>query len=89
MSDLGHIAHFEEVWLLANIASAGAGSEGLDRRACLGLAADTELLRDGFVHRMVLQREYQHNETILQTLQTETGHPFPGPDLRRPEVGAR
>ncbi len=27
--DLGHIAHFEEVWLLENIESASAGSEGL------------------------------------------------------------
>ena len=114
--DLGHIAHFEEVWLLENIESASAGSEGLrgiynpfehpratrdelplpslreclaymgtvrravlDRLARLDLAADTELLRDGFVFRMVLQHEYQHNETILQTLQLKRGRAFPAP----------
>ena len=31
--------------------------------------AANPLLRDGFVYQMVLQHEYQHNETILQTLQ--------------------
>jgi len=114
--DLGHIAHFEEVWLLENIESANAGSEGLrgiynpfehpratrdalplpsleechaymgsvrravlDRLACLDLEADTELLRDGFVFRMVLQHEYQHNETILQTLQLKRGRAYPAP----------
>jgi iron(II)-dependent oxidoreductase len=114
--DLGHIAHFEEVWLLENIESGSAGSEGLrgiynpfehpratrdalplpslqecraymgtvrravlDRLACLDLAAGTELLHDGFVFRMVLQHEYQHNETILQTLQLKAGRAFPAP----------
>ncbi len=31
--------------------------------------ADEALLRDGFVYRLVLQHEYQHGETLLQTLQ--------------------
>jgi len=44
------------------------------------IAADFDtanpLLRDGFVYRMVLQHEYQHNETILQTLQLKQGAPY-------------
>ncbi|MFQ5537595.1 MAG: ergothioneine biosynthesis protein EgtB [Gemmatimonadota bacterium] len=114
--DLGHIAHFEEVWLLKNVESSGTGSEGLQgiynpfenpravrdtlplpslpearaymaavRRAVLeelqrlDLSASTPLLRDGYVFRMVLQHEYQHNETILQTLQLKQGRPYPAP----------
>jgi iron(II)-dependent oxidoreductase len=34
------------------------------------------LLRDGYVYRMVLQHEYQHNETMLQTLQLKRGRPY-------------
>ena len=34
------------------------------------------LLRDGYVYHMVLQHEYQHNETILQTLQLKHGRPY-------------
>ncbi len=104
--DLGHIAHFEEVWLRENIQNGDTGSEGLSgiydpfensrskraelpllsfpecraylstvRRAVLDAlpelpaAGGTPLLADSFVFRMVLQHEYQHNETILQTLQ--------------------
>ena len=114
--DLGHIGHFEEVWLLENVASGGSGSEGLRgiynpfenpraardglelptltdcyaylgrvRRAVLERAASldpesvTPLLRDGFVQRMVLQHEYQHNETILQTLQLKQGARYAAP----------
>ena len=113
--DLGHIAHFEEVWLLENIDGAGSGTEGLrgiydafrhprstrdslplpERSTCLGYLADvrravlarmketraspdTPLLRGGFVFNMVLQHEYQHNETILQTLQLMEGEPGSG-----------
>lgn len=131
--DLGHIAHFEEVWLLDNITSGGTGSEGLkgiynpfenpravrdalplpsleecrtymarvrravlDGLARLDLGADTPLLRDGYVFRMVLQHEYQHDETILQTLQLKKGGPYPAPrtvsvpepDPASPEPGA-
>jgi iron(II)-dependent oxidoreductase len=112
--DLGHIAHFEEVWLLENIEGEGLGREGLrgmydpfrnprairagldlpDRRAaCEYLATvrdavvrqverldrvqPSPLLEDGYVFRMVLQHEYQHNETILQTLQLKKGRPYP------------
>jgi iron(II)-dependent oxidoreductase len=37
---------------------------------------DNPLLRDGYVFNMVLQHEYQHNETILQTLQLKKGEPY-------------
>jgi iron(II)-dependent oxidoreductase len=117
--DLGHIAHFEEVWLLENLdEGAVPGREGLrgmydpfrhpratregldlpDRaRAEAYLAdvraavlerlestdfgrAESPLLRHGFVLRMVLQHEYQHNETILQTLQLKQGRPYTPPE---------
>ena len=110
--DLGHIAHFEELWLTRNLdgpiefvempglynpfehprAKRGAlplpglprVREVLDeirgrvlaRLAALDPAADTPLLHDGYVYRMVLQHEYQHNETILQTLQLKQGAPY-------------
>jgi gamma-glutamyl hercynylcysteine S-oxide synthase len=114
--DLGHIAHFEEVWLLENIEGSGPGSEGLrgmynpfehprstrdrlplpglagvavdlarvrrsvlDRLDALDLGGGTPLLRDGFVFRMVLQHEYQHGETMLQTLQLMQGRRYPAP----------
>jgi len=119
--DLGHIAHFEEVWLLENVEAGGGGSEGLhglynpfehpradrgelplpgrdevldrlaavrrsvvDRLWRIPLDADTPLLRDGFVFRMVLQHEYQHDETILQALQLKKGAPYRAP--RRMEI---
>jgi iron(II)-dependent oxidoreductase len=37
------------------------------------------LIRDGFVYAMVLQHEYQHNETILQTMQLKRGEPYAAP----------
>lgn len=131
--DLGHIGHFEDVWLRENLRSTDVGSEGLRgiynpfenpravrdslplpslpecrsylgdvRRAVLdelssaGVDGETPLLRDGFVYRMVLQHEYQHNETILQTLQLKQGHPYapprqltsPQPDPTAPPPGS-
>ena len=116
--DLGHIAHFEELWLTRNLAgpiqfvempglynpfehsrSARATlalpgkSECIQimdeiRRRVLAKLATTDLdpgqplLRDGYVYRMVLQHEYQHNETILQTLQLKLGRPY-SPAARR------
>lgn len=132
--DLGHIGHFEDVWLRENLREGGGGSEGLRgiynpfenprstrdslplptlpecrqyladiRRAVFqeldDLPADTAerpLLHDGFVFRMVLQHEYQHNETMLQTLQLKKGDPYlpprqlspPKPDPDAPPPGA-
>ena len=113
--DLGHIAHFEELWLTRNLdgpiefvempgmynpfehprSNRGAlPLPGLDRvprgdgrdprqRARSARRADFDaanpLLRDGYVYHMVLQHEYQHNETILQTLQLKQGAPYTPP----------
>jgi iron(II)-dependent oxidoreductase len=110
--DLGHIAHFEELWLTQNLdgpiefvempglfnpfehprsARGGLALPGLEecreimdeirgRVLARLIAADFDgghpLLRDGFVYRMVLQHEYQHNETMLQTLQLKQGAPY-------------
>jgi iron(II)-dependent oxidoreductase len=115
--DLGHIAHFEELWLTRNISGPIEFSEmpGMYNpfehpratRAALPLPslhalmqtaaeirADTltiladadlssahPLLAGGFVYNMVLQHEYQHNETILQTLQLKTGAPYRAPRI--------
>src|SRR5919112_90435 len=105
--DYGHIANYEELWLLHKahgkvlskrelydmydaslhpreerpslklldrkdadvylVAVRKAVLEALDD-ADLG-DGDNPLLRDGFVYEMVVQHEYQHNETMLQTLQ--------------------
>ena len=125
--DLGHIAHFEELWLTRNLdgpiefvempglynpfeysrsARAALPLPGMDecrqimdeirgrvlaRLATVDLDPAHPLLRDGYVYRMVLQHEYQHNETILQTLQLKLGAPYsplarydvPGPDSHR------
>src|SRR5690242_18147530 len=48
----------------------------LARLAATDLDSSQPLLRDGFVYRMVLQHEYQHNETMLQTLQLKQGAPY-------------
>ena len=113
--DLGHIAHFEELWLTRNLSGPVEFSEmpGMynpfehprSSRSSLPLPAleewssmageirsrvlamlrtvdfdsDDPLLRDGYVYRMVLQHEYQHNETILQTLQLKTGGDYAAP----------
>src|SRR5215213_4756389 len=110
--DLGHIAHFEELWLTRNLdgpiefvempglfnpfehprrergalrlptaAECRAIMEEIRRRVLARLGAlDWDflnpLLRDGYVYEMVLQHEYQHNETILQTLQLKQGRPY-------------
>lgn len=131
--DLGHIGHFEDVWLRENLRSGDTGSEGLrgiynpfenpravrdslplpslpecreylgevrravlDELASIDPSGGTPLLDDGFVFRMVLQHEYQHNETMLQTLQLKQGTPYaaprqiglPAPDPSAPPAGA-
>jgi iron(II)-dependent oxidoreductase len=116
--DVGHIAHFEELWLTRNLDGPIEFSEmpGIYNpfehpratRASLALPTLTEmverleeirarvlkrletvefddrkpLLRDGYVYHMVLQHEYQHNETILQTLQLKKGEPYHPPRAR-------
>ena len=111
--DLGHIAHFEELWLTRNLDGPVAFTEmpGLfnpfehprrERGAlplpslaeCVALMREIRarvldrleqavvddparpLLYDGYVYHMVAQHEYQHDETILQTLQLKTGEPY-------------
>ncbi len=107
--DLGHIAHFEELWLTHNLdgpiefvempglfnpfehprsergtlplpdlvhcreVMAEIRRRVLDRLSPADLDSNNPLLRDGYVYQMVLQHEYQHNETILQTLQLKQG----------------
>jgi iron(II)-dependent oxidoreductase len=51
----------------------------LERLATADFSLANPLLRDGYVYRMVLQHEYQHNETILQTLQLKRGRPYSPP----------
>jgi gamma-glutamyl hercynylcysteine S-oxide synthase len=48
----------------------------LERLAVADFESSSPLLRDGYVYQMVLQHEYQHNETILQTLQLKQGRPY-------------
>jgi gamma-glutamyl hercynylcysteine S-oxide synthase len=110
--DLGHIAHFEELWLTRNLDGliefvempglfnpfehprSTRGSlplpdldrcrgimeeirqRVLERLARVDFDSENPLLRDGYVYRMVLQHEYQHNETMLQTLQLKQGRPY-------------
>ena len=113
--DLGHIAHFEELWLVRNLDGpvefgempgmynpfeyprrtrgaltlpsleeclqmmADIRSRVLERIAPERFRGDDPLLHDGYVYAMVLQHEYQHNETILQTLQLKQGAPYTAP----------
>jgi len=113
--DLGHIAHFEELWLTRNVHGtvefgempgiynpfehprrvrgaldlpgrdevveilAEVRSRVLEKLESLDLGAGDPLLRDGYVYAMVAQHEYQHNETILQTLQLKRGEPYAAP----------
>ena len=116
--DLGHIAHFEELWLDRNLdgkvefvempgmynpfehprrvrgalplptlagtllSMAEIRERVLERLARVDLESDDPLLRNGYVYHMVLQHEYQHNETMLQTLQLKSGAPYT-PAVRR------
>jgi gamma-glutamyl hercynylcysteine S-oxide synthase len=113
--DVGHIAHFEELWLTQNLdgpiefsempglynpfehprASRAAlplptlaqmmtrldeiRARVLDRLDKIEWNDNNPLLKGGYVYNMVLQHEYQHNETILQTLQLKKGDPYRAP----------
>jgi len=48
---------------------------------------DDPLLRDGYVYRMVIQHEDQHQETMLQTLQLKQGEPYRAPRQHSPANG--
>jgi iron(II)-dependent oxidoreductase len=111
--DLGHIANFEELWLVRTVGAREPlhGELGLfydaienprrtrgelpilrdaELRAYLadvrertlevldevelGPDADDPLLREGFVYEMLIAHEQQHNETMLQLLQTVDGY---------------
>jgi iron(II)-dependent oxidoreductase len=48
----------------------------LQRLESTDFDSSNPLLRDGYVYHMVLQHEYQHNETMLQTLQLKQGQPY-------------
>ena len=113
--DIGHIAHFAELWLTQNLDGqirfaempgmynpfehprrvrgqliypsldeCWAITTEIQQRIAAKLGSvdwgsDAPLLRDGYVGHMVLQHEYQHDETILQTLQLKRGAPYPAP----------
>lgn len=117
--DLGHVAHFEELWLTQNLDGTIEFSEmpgiynpfehpraeraklplpglatmreklaeirekALTRLARVNLDDPNPLLSGGYVYNMVLQHEYQHNETILQTMQLKLGDPY-HPPVRTP-----
>ncbi len=110
--DIGHIAHFEELWLTRNLEGPIEFSEMpgmynpfehpratraslpipplsqmldrlneirervLQRLDSIEFDETNPLLARGYVYHMVLQHEYQHNETILQTLQLKQGEPY-------------
>ena len=120
--DLGHIAHFEELWLVRNLegpvqfgempgvynpfenprrvrgqlalpslAECRAIMDEIRSRVLERLSleqhaasVDADLLHDGYVYTMVLQHEYQHGETILQTLQLKAGEPYRAPRCYTP-----
>jgi iron(II)-dependent oxidoreductase len=53
----------------------------LDSLASVRFFPDKPLLADGFVYRMVIQHEHQHDETMLATHQLRRGEPvLPGTD---------
>ncbi|MEP6506695.1 MAG: ergothioneine biosynthesis protein EgtB [Gemmatimonadales bacterium] len=119
--DLGHIAHFEELWLTQNLDGPIEFSEMpgmfnpfehpratraslpippladmlvrleeirekvLDRLESVDFDDSNPLIANGYVYNMVLQHEYQHNETILQTLQLKLGSPYAAPRVSPPE----
>ncbi len=122
--DLGHIAHFEELWLTRNLDGpvefvempgmynpfefprrvrgtlalptldecrslmAEIRERVLERLRTADFQDGNTLLRDGYVYEMVAQHEYQHDETILQTLQLKRGAPYPAPRAIRVPASA-
>src|SRR5678816_3196023 len=54
-------------------------SRVLDRLDTVSFDDGNPLLEGAYVYHMVLQHEYQHNETILQTLQLKQGEAYRAP----------
>jgi iron(II)-dependent oxidoreductase len=117
--DLGHIGHFEELWLVRNLEGPVEFGEMpgiynpfenprrvrgqlalpslgechtmmneirarvLSRLSEVDFNSDNPLERDAYVYSMVLQHEYQHNETMLQALQLKQGTPYHAPRAYR------
>lgn len=113
--DVGHIVHFEELWLTRNLmgtieftempglynpfehprstraalplpslaellrVACDIRAEVLEQLGRIDLDTDNPLVANGFVYDMVLQHEYQHDETILQTFQLKQGDPYREP----------
>lgn len=113
--DVGHIGHFEELWLTQNLDGeirfaempgtynpfehprrtrgtlayparnamldllAEVRARVLERLEAVDFEGGPAMVRDGYVYSMVLQHEYQHNETILQTCQLKQGEPYAAP----------
>lgn len=67
---------------------AQARRDVLDRLAGAELDWSHPLIAEGYVFRMVAQHEYQHNETILQTLKLKQGEPYRAPRLVEVPRGA-
>src|SRR6478672_11907404 len=115
--DIGHIAHFEELWLTRNLDGPIEFSEMpgmynpfehpratrarlpippfsemlgrlqqirervMEKLDTIDFDESNPLISGGYVYHMVLQHEYQHNETILQTLQLKQGEPYAAPRI--------
>ncbi len=113
--DIGHIGHFEELWLTQNLDGdirfaempgtynpfenprrmrgtleyparqemhdllAGIRSRVIERIDSVDFEAGNALVQGGYVYAMILQHEYQHNETMLQTCQLKLGAPYAAP----------
>lgn len=113
--DLGHITHFEELWLRRNLdgpvefgempglynpfehprrvrgalplpsvremleTMRAVRARVLDRLEHVDFETGSPLTDGGYVYAMVAQHEYQHNETMLQTLQLKLGAPYDAP----------
>ncbi|MDB5034837.1 MAG: hypothetical protein JWQ98_2078 [Chlorobi bacterium] len=48
----------------------------LDHLAVADFDGDDPILREGYLYRMILQHEYQHDETLLATFQLKRGEPY-------------
>jgi iron(II)-dependent oxidoreductase len=113
--DIGHIGHFEELWLTQNLDGeirfaempgtynpfenprrlrgtleyparqemldllAGIRARVIERIDSVDFESGNALVQGGYVYAMILQHEYQHNETMLQTCQLKRGAPYAAP----------